>query len=524
MSGNIEDDLFYDLFGDDGFLTPESTGSTDQDSGHGSPFESNFETSPQQSFGWETTDHVGEFWGSILDDLPSDITDDSDSSDQQPLNFESYKSPLSTEQDEPLLWSTKVMNEGTFDCNSNAMNVDEEWNFHQNPFNSIKDGSLNCVAMDNNNSSYSVIMPAKPELNSSLSNDGLDENEVQLQSTPSIVIKPVTVKKGPAWVVKTSDIKSHFQIGQNIVAIIQNVNTNNLDEKPTPDIHSICNELSKTAQTTCPVIPTDTLGNMISHVKHRDHDYADKDITNIMETTGVSKGMGPGLILTDEEKKLLEMESLKLPEDAPLTKEEEKVLKKVRRKIKNKQSAMESRRKRKEYIENLERRVKHCTDLNHGLRKKVDKLTKDNKSLVSQLKTMKDFIAVSFQQNRAAGTGTCLAVLLLSFALFILPLNPLYFEGKPDNTISAEPPNAMFRSRTLLAIEDNTDYIYHDNELLSYVNESYMYIDSVKVHFDNFGIIEKDYVSKPDISMYMHQNLTWHGLLNDNQTDHYVNS
>lgn len=46
--------------------------------------------------------------------------------------------------------------------------------------------------------------------------------------------------------------------------------------------------------------------------------------------------MGPNLVLTDEEKELLELENIVIPEGVALTKEEEKVLKKVRRKIKNK--------------------------------------------------------------------------------------------------------------------------------------------------------------------------------------------
>lgn len=60
--------------------------------------------------------------------------------------------------------------------------------------------------------------------------------------------------------------------------------------------------------------------------------------------------------LSEEEKRTLVMEGLPVPQALPLNKTEERALKKVRRKIKNKISAQESRRKKKEYMESLEKK------------------------------------------------------------------------------------------------------------------------------------------------------------------------
>ena len=62
------------------------------------------------------------------------------------------------------------------------------------------------------------------------------------------------------------------------------------------------------------------------------------------------------LKLTEEEKRMLVSEGYRVPDRLPLSKMEERSLKKIRRKIKNKISAQESRRKKKEYMDRLEER------------------------------------------------------------------------------------------------------------------------------------------------------------------------
>ncbi|XP_062961151.1 cyclic AMP-responsive element-binding protein 3-like protein 4 [Cynocephalus volans] len=125
------------------------------------------------------------------------------------------------------------------------------------------------------------------------------------------------------------------------------------------------------------------------------------------------------LFLTDEEKHLLGQEGVSLPSHLPLTKAEERVLKKVRRKIRNKQSAQDSRRRKKEYINGLESRVAACSAQNQELQKKVQELERHNISLVAQLRQLQTLIAQT--SNKAAQTSTCVLILLFSLALIILP-------------------------------------------------------------------------------------------------------
>ncbi|KAF5915713.1 hypothetical protein HPG69_011526 [Diceros bicornis minor] len=117
------------------------------------------------------------------------------------------------------------------------------------------------------------------------------------------------------------------------------------------------------------------------------------------------------LILTDEEKRLLEKEGLTLPGTLPLTKMEEQVLKRVRRKIRNKKSAQESRRKKKVYVGGLENRVLKYTAQNLELQNRVQLLEEQNLSLLDQLRRLQ---AMMIQiSNKTSSSSTCVLVRML---------------------------------------------------------------------------------------------------------------
>lgn len=150
------------------------------------------------------------------------------------------------------------------------------------------------------------------------------------------------------------------------------------------------------------------------------------------------------LILTEEEKRTLISEGYPIPNKLPLTKQEEKNLKKIRRKIKNKISAQESRRKKKEYLEALEKRVESFSHENNELKKKVDNLENSNRSLLSQLQKLQNLVGKIPRPNGAV-PQTGLMVLVLCFAVFLGSWTPTSLNigyskpGLPSNMPFANP-------------------------------------------------------------------------------------
>nr|KAF6433157.1 cAMP responsive element binding protein 3 [Molossus molossus] len=142
------------------------------------------------------------------------------------------------------------------------------------------------------------------------------------------------------------------------------------------------------------------------------------------------------LILTEEEKRLLEQEGLSLPGTLPLTKMEEQVLKRVRRKIRNKKSAQESRRKKKVVLK--------YTAQNLELQNKVQLLEEQNLSLLDQLRRLQAMVIQI--SNKTSSSSTCVLVLLFSFCLVFVPA--MYSSG----TRGSLPAESGVLSRKLRAL------------------------------------------------------------------------
>ncbi|XP_029111897.1 cyclic AMP-responsive element-binding protein 3-like protein 1 [Scleropages formosus] len=179
------------------------------------------------------------------------------------------------------------------------------------------------------------------------------------------------------------------------------------------------------------------------------------------------QGTSGPLMLTEEEKRTLIAEGYPVPNKLPLTKTEEKALKRVRRKIKNKISAQESRRKKKEYVECLEKKVETYTSENNELWKKVETLESANRSLLQQLQKLQSLVAGKVPRSckmASTQTGTCLMVVALCFVLVLGSLIPgLHELSSASHTVRSSPlppadiyTTSHVRSRSLLFYDEGS--------------------------------------------------------------------
>ncbi|KAK5639056.1 hypothetical protein RI129_011548 [Pyrocoelia pectoralis] len=143
------------------------------------------------------------------------------------------------------------------------------------------------------------------------------------------------------------------------------------------------------------------------------------DDSDSLDTKSESDRQYPILVLSDEEKRLLSKEGICLPTHYPLTKQEERELKRIRRKIRNKISAQDSRKRKKEYVDGLEERIKQGAEEKKILMNRVKHLQQQNSRLIAQMNKLQ---ALVFNTSCSKATPTtCLLIVLVSALLVSLP-------------------------------------------------------------------------------------------------------
>lgn len=79
-------------------------------------------------------------------------------------------------------------------------------------------------------------------------------------------------------------------------------------------------------------------------------------------------------------------------------------------------------------------RVKTCTDQNRALQQKVSSLEEQNKSLLEELKCLKEHVSPSNHNKKQ--TSTCILVLFLAFALVAFPFERSTFLRTQSNSVA----------------------------------------------------------------------------------------
>uniref|UniRef100_A0A5K4FCY3 BZIP domain-containing protein n=1 Tax=Schistosoma mansoni TaxID=6183 RepID=A0A5K4FCY3_SCHMA len=122
------------------------------------------------------------------------------------------------------------------------------------------------------------------------------------------------------------------------------------------------------------------------------NDLDSSEINNCDMNDSYKTTKGECVKLSSEECKMLQQIGCQLPIKFPLSQTDEKAIRTVRRKIRNKLSAQASRAKRQKYVTDLEHRYSMCTEEIKQLRRQVYELEEDKRSLTLHLRKLRSYI------------------------------------------------------------------------------------------------------------------------------------
>lgn len=252
------------------------------------------------------------------------------------------------------------------------------------------------------------------------------------------IVKPSALSKSPKILMAASNLLQEYKQNELLKTTAVPIVRQTISEQRHGTQVKISSHLQRIHNVS--VISDDSMSDPSDNESYKFEDMFvqdddDDDDDNIESDQGIETEQSsdyPKLVLSNEEKRLLAKEGISLPAHYPLTKHEERELKRIRRKIRNKISAQDSRKRKKEYVDGLEERVKKCTDENQTLLKRIKLLQNQNQTLINQMKKMQSLLTKG--GSKTAQPATCLMVLLLSMALIAAPNLKL---GKDNRDIIA---------------------------------------------------------------------------------------
>ncbi|KAA0199387.1 putative camp-response element binding protein [Fasciolopsis buskii] len=180
---------------------------------------------------------------------------------------------------------------------------------------------------------------------------------------------------------------------------------------------------------------------------------------------------GQRVQLSTEEIKMLRAMGVQMPARFPLNQVQERALRTVRRKIRNKLSAQASRARRQEYVADLEYRVQLSDKENERLRRQVAHLQNDKRDLIAHVRRLRSYVAKflykdekttllplftrpvresnhsmksATQAATAAAGGTSLLIVTFMILGWTAPVLVSPSKNASSHTISAAQPNSVF--------------------------------------------------------------------------------